>query len=144
MYKSYLIAFFVFLILILNPIISLTNAQSKVKNIVILCKLNAATDRKVDNLKAKSEMQEDSMCGDIMMAAMKNQNYTVVEREYLDELLREQGLASIGVVASKYAVNIGKIDGADAVYLTSARPEIWKNEITWHQKNKIPVAATLG
>jgi hypothetical protein len=28
--------------------------------------------------------------------------------------------------------------------LVSARPEIWKNEITGHQKNKIPVAATLG
>jgi hypothetical protein len=28
--------------------------------------------------------------------------------------------------------------------LNSARPEIWKNEITGHQKNKIPVAATLG
>ena len=31
----------------------------------------------------------------------------------------------------------------DITKLTSARPEIWKNEITGHQKNKIPVAATL-
>ena len=95
--------------------------NTKRKTIAVICS---------SSLLFKGEKPEDSgvvdnmqqqQCSRVILGLVKNSDFDVVDRENLDNLLKEHHLAADGIVDSRYATKIGQISGADVILFCKFR-----------------------